>query len=113
MNKILQISIDDIIVDPAGQSEMITTSCSRPTSAMRVTGLCQVGDKLLLALEHDETGETLNYVVAPFNAENIDEIVAEISTRYYSGFSLIGGFEVKTENWALFAQKQIKMEKDL
>ena len=113
MNKILQISIDDIIINPAEQSEMITESCSRSTSAMKVTGLCQVGDRLLLALEPDEDGEPLKYVVAPFNSENIDEIIAEISTRYFSGFSLIGGFEVKSEKWALFAQPQIKTEKDL
>ena len=112
MNKILQISIDDIIIDPAGQSEMITESCSRETSSMIVTGLCQVGDKLLLALEQNETEEGLKYILAPFNSENIDEIIAEISSRYFSGFSLIGGFEVKSEKWALYAQPQIKTEKD-
>ena len=112
MNKILQICIDDIIIDPAAQSEMITDSCSRATSAMKVTGVCQVGDNILLAMEPDEDGEPLKYILAPFNSENIDEIVAEISTRYFSGFSLIGGFEVKAEKWALFAQKQIKTEKN-
>ena len=104
MNKILKINTNDIIIDPARESEMITKACNR-TIKMRLTGICQCGETLIAAMEEDESAPAMIYVLAPLNAENVDDITAEISSRYYAGFSTIGGFDLKSEKWALFAKK--------
>lgn len=100
-NRIVKISIDDLIVDPEGQSEMISRICHREIP-MRVTGICQIGETLLLALEKKTSSDEVKYVFSSFCSVNSDEIIAEISTRFYSGYSLIGGFDVKLEKWGLF-----------
>jgi hypothetical protein len=103
MNKIIKISINDIILNPAAQSEMITNAC-RHQMKMYVTGLCQVGESIVLALEEEQNmNGDYKYTLAPFSSVNIDDIVSEISSRYFSGFSLIGGFNLKSEKWGLFA----------
>ena len=109
MNKILQISIDDIIINPSEQSDMITRAC-RHSGGMVVTGLVQVGERILITMEPNKTENEYSYILAPFNSENIDDITAEISTRYFSGFSLLGGFELKSSKWALFAKENIITE---
>lgn len=105
MNKILKLNTDNIIIDPAGQSNMITAACNHETK-MNVTGVCQSGDYILVVLEEEDELQNLEYVLAPFDSINIDDIATEISSRYFSGFSFIGSFELKAEKWGLFAQKQ-------
>lgn len=105
MNKIIKLNTDNIIIDPAGQSEMITNACNHNTK-MNVTGICQSGDYLLVTLEEGEVFQDLEYVLAPFDSVNVDEIGTEISARYFAGFSFQGGFDVKADKWGLFAQKQ-------
>ena len=104
MNKILKININDIIIDPARESEMITKACNR-TIKMRLTGICQCGETLIIAMEEDEASPSMAYILAPLNAVNIDDITSEISSRYFAGFSTIGGFNLKSEKWALFAKQ--------
>lgn len=104
-NRIIKISINDIIVDPEAQSKMLSAACLREIP-MEATGVCQVGDNILVTLEQCSEEKNVEYVIAPFSSYNIDEITTEISTRFFSGFSLIGGFDVKMEKWALFKLKK-------
>ena len=112
MNKIIKIGVDDIIINPAAQSEMLTKAANERNPKMRVTGLCEINDDILVALEerHESDGESVEYVFAPFRSVNEDEVVAEISERYFSHFSLLGGFDVKKVKWALFAHYPDKDE---
>lgn len=97
-NRILKICVDDIIIDPEGNSDMINSACSRKIP-MQVTGVCQVIDNILVVLEECEVVN--DYVLAPFESVNIDEISTEIATRFSFGFSLIGAFDLKDRKWAL------------
>jgi hypothetical protein len=113
-HKIVKVNIADIIVDPAGQSEMVDVACHRNPASF-VTGLCQVGDELLLSLEAldgDVACLEGEYVFAPFDSGNIDDVVKEIGVRYFSDFSLVGGFEVKRSLWALFRRLAGNVESD-
>lgn len=101
MNKILKININDIIIDPARESDMISDACMRQIK-MHVTGICQCGDALLIILEKEKEQQTCRYVLAPFDSVNIDELTAEISARYFAGFTMLGGFDIKKTKWALF-----------
>jgi hypothetical protein len=100
-NKILKININNLIVNTAGEAEMITKACQREIP-MQVSGLCQIGENLLVIFEECDSIPDVNYVFARFESENVDEITAEISARFYSGFSMLGGFDIKREKWALF-----------
>ena len=101
MNKIIKINIDDIIIDPAAESKMISDACMRQIHR-HVTGICQCGETLLIICEKDEKKQQHKYVIAPFDSINIDEITAEISTRYFAGFTMLGAFDIKNTKWALF-----------
>ena len=103
-HRILKINVCDIVLDPAAQSEVVTNACRRK-SGMFVSGLCCVGDELILLLESlGEMSGLLGdeYVFAPFDSENVDDVVAEIGVRYFADFSLVGGFDIKRAHWALF-----------
>ncbi len=111
MNKILKINISDIIIDPARESEMITNACIRSIH-MRPTGVCQFGDAILIVMEkcnseNYDSKQNYIYTLAPLNSANLDEVIAEISSRYFAGFSILGGFDVKNEKWALFEKKDL------
>ena len=101
MNKIIKIDIDDIIIDPAAESQMISAACNRQLN-MHVTGLCQSGNTILIICEQESKKQQHKYVLAPFNSINIDEITAEISARYFAGFTTIGAFDIKNQKWGLF-----------
>ena len=105
MNKIIKININDILIDPAGESEMITKACSR-NHKMNVTGLAQVNDIIIVVCENSKTDLLKKYVLAPMESLNIDEIETEISTRFFSGFSFIGSFLLKSKIWALYSIPQ-------
>ena len=100
-NKIITLNINDIIINPEEQSSMITTACNREIP-MVVTGICQLENNLLLSLEELHNHADAAYILAPFNSVNIDEVSTEIGTRFFSGFSHIGSFDVKLDKWALF-----------
>ena len=104
MNRIIKVGIDDIILDPAAQSEMLTIAAADRNPKMVVTGLCEVNDTVLVVLEEGEKDVALDYVFAPFKSLNEDEIVTEISQRYFSSFTLLGGFDVKKIKWALYSK---------
>jgi hypothetical protein len=106
MNRIIKVAVDDIILDPAAQSEMLTNAALERNPEMAVTGVCEINDTILVVLEEGECEASLDYVFAPFNSLNEDEIVSEISQRYFSGFTLVGGFDVKKTKWALFSKRK-------
>ena len=102
MNKIIQINVDDIIIDPAGISEMITNACCHKIR-MQVSGVCQTGDNILIVLDEESFCEKeYQYILAPFESGNVNDITGEISSRYFSGFFFVGGLDIKSEKWALF-----------
>ena len=100
-HKIIRINTSDIAIDPVAQSEVVTKACAR-SPGWFATGLCQVGDSVLVSLEAASDSGAEEYLFAPFDSENIDEILTVIGVRYSSGFSLVGGFEVRAAHWALF-----------
>lgn len=97
-NKIIKINVDDILINSDDNSEMITKACARDIK-MQVIGICQVNDYILISLEECDISSV--YQLAPFDSINVDEIAAEISTRFSFGFSMIGGFDIKHRKWAL------------
>lgn len=102
MNKILKLSIDEIILAGEKASEAVNAACSRHIN-MEVTGCCIKNNIVLITMEEREKPCRYTYVIAPFPTENEDGIIAEINSRYCAGFSTIGAFPVKDRTWGLFA----------
>lgn len=100
-NRIVKVSINDLIVNPERESQMVTHACHREPP-MTVSGVCQVGEDLVIAMEKQINQCDVEYVFAPFDSINVDEIITEVGTRYFSGFSMVGGFDVKLQKWALY-----------
>ncbi|NOY75302.1 MAG: hypothetical protein GXP32_05880 [Kiritimatiellaeota bacterium] len=104
MNRIIKIAIDDIIINPSAQSQLLTKAAAERTPNIRVTGICEINDVLLITCEERGNGEeAVEYIFAPFESVNEDDVVAEIRDRYFSNFTFLGGFDVKKVKWALFA----------
>lgn len=102
MNRIVKIHVNDIAVNRQEMSEMVDNACLRKTP-MKVVGLCQVRDQLVVSLEEIDKPSNLKYVFSPFPSENEEEVVAEIDFRYHAGFSIIGDFYIANKKWGLFA----------
>ena len=105
-HRLLEINVNDLIIDPDGQAEMISAACRRSLD-MEAKGLLQMGDRIVVLLvQSTPGGHPQKYVFAPFETLDISEMVSEIGTRFYSGFSLIGGIDVNNEKWALYCHDE-------
>jgi len=102
MNRVLKIAIDEVIVNPAEAGKMVDDACRHKIS-MRVVGMCEACAYLLVTLEPVAENAPLEYVFAPFDSTNDDEILSEINTRYINGFTALGSFQAGSEIWGFFA----------
>jgi len=103
--RLLQISLADLIIAPEEAAVRVTAACRR-RPAMRPTGMCQVGETLLVPLIPAASAEVREYLFAPLGelAAHPDEVVAAIRARYYAGFDFIGAGDDGRTRWALFAR---------
>ncbi|MBN2640599.1 MAG: hypothetical protein JXR78_03005 [Victivallales bacterium] len=101
MNKILTISYDELSIEPDDCAAAVNAACHRGVS-MRVSGVAVDRDALIICLEESPPHE-LVYVFVPLEAQNIEELRAELSARYYASFSLVSGFWLHETRWALLA----------
>ena len=103
-HKIITILQDDIIIDHKSQEQLLFDACTKRTVPMVVSGMLQNDDKIYCMLT--ETTLTLalsyRYHLVPFSYEQHDEILAEIGSRFFYGFTIIGTFLLSTDTWALF-----------
>jgi hypothetical protein len=107
MNKILKINFKDIIFDYRQASEIVNKACNRQIP-MEVKGGFTKDVNIILFLEQkfdDEKDNYKNYIFAPFPGLAEDIITAEITSRYYAGFTAIICFEIEDKVWGLFAEK--------
>jgi|GEM_PF-4458349 len=101
MNRVIKIYYDDLTEDRDNCSAMINTACSR-RQPMRVTGLLAGEDFFLVNLEECPPSRR-KYNFAPMDGGTADELGAELSSRYFAGFTLEGGFLWRDVYWALFS----------
>ena len=50
MNKIVQINVDDIVIDPEAMSDMLT-ECLKRRRMVRLAGACDIGGVLIASFE--------------------------------------------------------------
>ena len=107
MNKILKINFRDIIYDYREASEIVNKACNRQIP-MEVKGGFIKGNNVILSLEQKFDNEKDNYkkyVFAPFPNLVEDAVTAEITSRYYAGFTTILCFEFEDKIWGLFGER--------
>ena len=107
MNKILKINLKDIIYDYREASEIVNKACNRLVS-MEVKGGFIKGNDVILLLEEkfdDKNDNYKKYIIAPFSGLSEDAVTAEITSRYFAGFTTILCFESEDKAWGLFAEK--------
>ena len=107
MKRIIEISIADILLDPAAASLLLTRACRRGKRGnLTVRGCCPVSPALLFLLD-DETKIDLlpEYHLAPMKETSTDGILAEINARYAAGQTFIGSFTAADKNWALYESR--------
>jgi hypothetical protein len=102
--KIVTIEQDDIIIDHLRQAHLLLDACIKRSVPMTVTGMLQNADKLYFMLTETNITSALKYkyVFAPFPPKQHDEILAELGSRFFYGFSIIGTFYLTAENWVLY-----------
>ena len=110
MIKIIEFNINEILLAEKACSDLITRACLRtPVTPRHVTGICSNIDKVFVILEQCTENTILpEYRFAPLSSLDEKDIDAEISSRYYAGFTTIGSFVVDDKLWALFAKSKDK-----
>ena len=101
MNRILTILFDEFSIDPDACAEIVNQACRRQTP-LRVSGVAVEPDRLIVALEPTEAPPP-RYNFAPVAAESVHDYETEIAARYYAGFSLVCGFQLRGSRWAFYA----------
>ncbi|MDD2478940.1 MAG: hypothetical protein PHS31_03515 [Victivallaceae bacterium] len=107
MQKIIPISINDIIANEESCSEMLNHACLRGES-WRVTGGGAVDRTfwvILENLEDDNSKPAVTYRFARLCRPNDDEITATAKARWAAGFAILAVFEASNDVWALFSSK--------
>ncbi len=107
MNKILKINLKDVIFDYRQASEIVNKACNRHTP-MEVKGGFVKGNNVILTLEQkfdNDKDNYKNYIFAPFIDLAEEAVTAEITSRYYAGFTTILYFEFEDKAWGLFAER--------
>lgn len=102
-NRTIRIYHNDLSQDAKACADMINTACSRRQS-WRVTGLLSGDDFLLVTLEECASNR-LKYNFVPLESVSADDLGAEISSRYFAGFTLVGGFRLRDNYWALLSSE--------
>ena len=96
-------------MDQARCSEIVCEACARAPRS-RPVGLWTKDENVIVCLEAME--EVADYSpeagVLPVPDPSEDGILAEIKSRYYAGFSMIGFFETDHAAWGLFGKKSLK-----
>lgn len=104
MNRLLTITFDELSIDPDGCAAAVNAAC-RHQAPMTVAGVAVEPDCLLVAFEPSDASSR-RYNFAPVAAASTDDYLAEIGSRYYAGFSLICGFQLRGARWALYASAE-------
>jgi hypothetical protein len=102
-NRVLHLPMAEVLIDPKAAAARVAEACRRPLP-MRATGLCQVGEVLLIPLEQIPRAETCEYVFSLF-AEDIatlDDVTASVNSRFYAGFTTLGAFDDGHSRWGFF-----------
>lgn len=103
MNKIIKVQIADIVLDYRQASDFVNEACWRGGKYCHVVGLCEYNDSLILSLE--EIPDKIEHVFSEIPSKSEEDLIAEIRSRYFSGFSLIGDFDCNGKKWGLFSKK--------
>jgi hypothetical protein len=112
MIKIIEFNINEILLAEKACSDLIMRACLRtPVTPRHVTGLCANKNKVFVILEQCDNDLPLpEYRFAPLSSVDEKDIGAEVSARYYAGFTTIGSFVVDNKMWALFANRKTAIE---
>jgi hypothetical protein len=104
--KIVKYNIDDLVVDLKDTSKNLTDTCRLRSIKWKVTGVCQKGDLVIIAL--DETNNIKeDYFFADVNAGSVEDIEQEIRSHWQSGIYLMGIITInEEENVALYRREQ-------
>ena len=101
MLKTVQISMEDILFDAEGVSQMLT-DCLRRHRKQCLLGVCQTDDTLIVTFEESSIRNENELVLAPFRSQGTDAVTAEIADRYENGFTLRASFALEDKLWGLF-----------
>lgn len=105
MNRLVYISFDELRVDHDACAAMLNGAASR-SPRMYVSGLASDDRGVVVSME-ESSGDTpvrvYNFALA--ESLEVEEFMAELSARYYAGFSMLGGFVMDGCRWVLYARE--------
>jgi hypothetical protein len=100
--RFVQFSIDELAIDQGSISDALNEACSRDDSHYRITGVCQTTDAVIFPLEEVENGDRWHYVLSAFTDIDDDDVIADICSRWKSGFTTKGLIKLNHSFLGLF-----------
>ncbi len=102
--KIVKYSVEELIINPKDVSKNLNKICSGREIKWEVTGICQKGEIVILALNQCEKS-TDNYLFAKIQANSVDDIEIEIRTHWESDTYLMGIIELNADEFVALYRK--------
>ncbi len=105
MQRVVSFSLDDLVVDSDGVIETLNNACTHRHDHYRVSGICQLENKIYFVLLPLDSGEKMrDYIMVPAEDVSHDGFVDMLHTRWSSGFDLIGSVQLYETTMVLFAK---------
>ena len=109
MLKLVTLSENDIVTDPEGAAHALSLALKR-AGGMRFVSFCPIGRDFIGVFESaaesdsdDENDiESEAFVFSPMRDSSFDGVVAELNSRYDSGYSTLAAFFIHDTLWGLF-----------
>ncbi len=103
MNPRMQIyNIKEIAADYEGASKVLNSGCKRNEIYYRISGICQVNETVYFPMEEIQNGNKFSCILSPFTGYSKDLVLADIFTRWSSGFITKGLIELSESYPGLF-----------
>ena len=91
MQKIIQISLNDILADADGAAKRITSTCAHRSGPYRVSGICQVGEMAyVVLLPAGSAGPALAHRFVEIAEATPDDVIALLNERWSADFDCLG-----------------------
>ena len=101
-HKIIAVAVDEIAVDYEDVARRLNRQCVANGKCYKVSGVCQTLKNVFFTFEDYPAQQSIRYVLAPFSSIIDEDIIADLYSRWQSGFTTKGMIRLSESYVGLF-----------